>query len=110
MAKKLTGKAKRALENLDALMLPYQAAWVREARAGHVGRVAPAALAGEVFAELPGRFAQQRRGILFPAEKRILRELRPEAEPGDSFVRGRHRDLADGRFELQGDGHKCSSV
>lgn len=30
MAKKLTGKAKRALENLDALMLPYQAAWVRD--------------------------------------------------------------------------------
>lgn len=30
MAKKLTGKAKRSLENLDALMLPYQAAWVRD--------------------------------------------------------------------------------
>ena len=30
MAKKLTGKAKRALENLDALILPYQAAWVRD--------------------------------------------------------------------------------
>lgn len=30
MAKKLTGKAKCGLENLDALMLPYQAAWVRD--------------------------------------------------------------------------------
>lgn len=30
MAKKLTGKAKCALENIDALMLPYQAAWVRD--------------------------------------------------------------------------------
>lgn len=30
MAKKLTGKDKCALENIDALMLPYQAAWVRD--------------------------------------------------------------------------------
>lgn len=30
MAKKLTGKAKCGLENIDALMLPYQAAWVRD--------------------------------------------------------------------------------
>lgn len=30
MAKKLTGKAKCGLENIDTLMLPYQAAWVRD--------------------------------------------------------------------------------
>ena len=30
MTKKVTGKAKCALENIDALMLPYQAAWVRD--------------------------------------------------------------------------------
>ena len=33
MAKKLTGKAKCGLENIDALMLPYQAEWVRDRRA-----------------------------------------------------------------------------
>ena len=30
MAKRLTGKAKCGLENIDALMLPYQAEWVRD--------------------------------------------------------------------------------